>query len=102
MSNAAFQREALSRAQGPQDKWTGSNPKEYMKLGPSPCITNWGRKAILERWDSGIRSPLRIAVQLGIPNRIVQIVLAGLRDRNPDFTDHEYFQHISPTAGFVR
>ena len=101
MSNALFLKDAMARAGRPQDRWTGKNQKQFFKTGPNPSLTHWGRVAILKEWDSGIKSPIRIAVRLGIPNRIVQMVLAGLRGRDPDFTNHEYYSHTPARGGFT-
>ena len=98
MSNAYLIR-AEKTAGGKQDGWSGSDPTQYFKTGPNPQLTHWGRKAILELWDGGLKSPLRIAVRTGIPNRLVQYILSGLRDFKPHFSDHEYYQHITFNGG---
>tara|TARA_R110000751_G_scaffold265397_1_gene364483 strand:- start:20701 stop:21021 length:321 start_codon:yes stop_codon:yes gene_type:complete len=89
--NSSHFKKADKTAGGRQDKWNGNDRTQYFKSGPNPQLTHWGRRAIIERWDSGVKSPLRIAVQLQIPNRMVQYVLHALRGRVPDFTDWDYF-----------
>lgn len=91
MGASSSNKMSLTTKKPSHDNWSGSNPNQYLKRGYQPQLTKYGRRKIVELYLAEKISPLRIAVRLGIPNKLVQLVLKHLCDRPVDFVWDDYY-----------